>query len=126
MAGLAVIVIRPVIFSALVAFAGPAAATSPAPGGKQCTVAIDAVQARLDSTKPTSSPDQWSRRRAGVGSSVGSSVGHDHGGESWMGGSAGRARAEELLFNAGRLHQAGKEENCLVLVREARRAVGME
>ena len=105
--------------------AGPAGAAS---SGGRCGAEIQEVQARLSKTQPTSSTKQWLQERKGknVGSSMGESAGDNHAGENWMGGAAGRERAEELLYNAGRLEQAGKDENCLELVAEARRAVGMK
>lgn len=45
--------------------------------------------------------------------------------ENWFGGNVGAPRARELLFNAGRLAEHGKEASCNELVAEARRAVGM-
>lgn len=45
--------------------------------------------------------------------------------ENWFGGSVGAPRARELLFNAGRLAENGKEASCEELVAEAKRAVGM-
>ena len=103
-------------------------AAGAASSGGRCGAAIHAVQARLSQTEPTSSTKQWLQQREGKtgGSSMGGSAGDKAGSETWMGAAAGRQRAEELLYNAGRLEQAGKDESCLELVLEARRAVGMK
>jgi len=91
----------------------------------QCSDAIRTLEQQLEQKPKAPSPaEQWNPGAGSSGSSVdrrGNSKG-----ENWAGASQDKHRARELLANARRMIDEQKPDGCLQLVREARRAVGLE